>query len=188
MNARTLTALVVHESMFHNTATIAEAIATSLVEEGMAVTCVDVADAPPLESVETDLLVLGAPTHALSLSRPSTGEDAVRQGAPAEQARTGVREWLAAAPAHLTNAGLAAMFDTRVTKVRKLPKAAGTRGGHLLKRLGFTLVRRPEPFLVDDTRGPLVEGEVQRATEWGRALARETLRRHSVGVAAGLPR
>ena len=98
MNTPTLTALVVHESMFHNTATVAEVVAASLTAEGMSVTCVDVADAPPLESVEADLLVVGAPTHAFSLSRPGTREEAVRQGAPAEHARTGVREWLAAAP------------------------------------------------------------------------------------------
>ena len=63
--------------------------------EGMSVTCVDVADAPPLESVEVDLLVVGAPRHAFSLSRPGTREEAVRQGAPAEHARTGIPEWLA---------------------------------------------------------------------------------------------
>ena len=183
MSTRTLTALVVHESMFHNTATVAEAIARGLVEEGMDVTCVDIAAAPPLESAEADLLVLGAPTHAFSLSRPSTREDAVRQGAPAEHARTGVREWLAAAPSHPANAGLAAMFDTRVAKVRKLPKAAGTRGGHLLKRLGFTLVQRPEPFLVDDVKGPLLEGEVERAHEWGCELARGVRQRLAVAGA-----
>ena len=181
MNTRNLTALVVHESMFHNTATIAEAIARGLAAESAEVTCVDVADAPPLQNLDADLLILGAPTHAFSLSRPSTRDDAVRQGAPAEHARTGIREWLAAA-AHPTNAGLAAMFDTRVAKVRKIPKAAGTRGGHLLKRLGFTLVRRPEPFLVDDVKGPLVDGEVERAEQWGRQLARDARQQLSVAV------
>ncbi len=116
MNTRELTALVVHESMFHNTATIAEVIAEGLTAEGMSVTSVDVADAPPLETVDVDLLVIGAPTHAFSLSRPSTREEAVRQGALAEHARTGVREWLAAAPSHPANADLAAVFDTRVTQ------------------------------------------------------------------------
>ncbi len=188
MNTPTLTALVVHESMFHNTATVAEVVAASLTAEGMSVTCVDVADAPPLESVEVDLLVVGAPTHAFSLSRPGTREEAVRQGAPAEHGRTGIREWLAAAPSGLRRPGLAAVFDTRVTKVRKLPKAAGTRGGHLLKHLGFTLVRRPEPFLVEDTTGPLIDGEVERASEWGRELARDVAQRLFVGAADDLGR
>lgn len=183
MHTRTLTALVVHESMFHNTATIADVVSASLTAEGMDVTCVDVADAPPLATVNVDLLVVGAPTHAFSLSRPSTREDAVRQGAPAEHARTGVREWLAAAPAHPDGVGLAAVFDTRATKVRRLPKAAGTRGAHLLKRLGFTMVHRPEPFLVADVKGPLVDGEVERAAGWGMELAREVRQRLSVSTA-----
>jgi hypothetical protein len=182
MNTRALRALVVHESMFHNTATIAEGVAAGLAAEGMGVTCVDVAAAPPLETVDVDLLVIGAPTHAFSLSRPGTREEAVRQGAPAEHARTGVREWLGAASSHRAKPSLAAVFDTRVTKVRKLPKAAGTRGAHLLKRLGFTLVHRAEPFLVEDTKGPLLDGEVERASEWGRELARDVAQRLSVGA------
>jgi flavodoxin len=182
MNTHTPTALVVHESMFHNTADIAEAIAGGLAEEGVLVSSADVADAPTLDSVDVDLLVVGAPTHAFSLSRPSTREDAVRQGAPAERAGTGVREWFEAAHADKGRHRLAAMFDTRVTKVRKLPKAAGTRGGHVLKRIGFTLVERPEPFLVDDVQGPLVEGEIERATEWGRALARDLRERLAVSA------
>jgi hypothetical protein len=184
MTTRDLTALVVHESMFHNTATIADAVATGLRAESVKVTCVDVAEAPPLDQAAVDLLVVGAPTHAFSLSRRSTREEAVRQGAPASHARTGVREWLDAAPPHPANAGPAAMFDTRAAKVRRLPKAAGTRGGHLLRRLGFTLVRRPEAFLVEDTTGPLVDGEVERASEWGRELARELARRVDVAAAA----
>jgi len=74
------------------------------------------------------------------------------------------------------------------TKVRKVPKAAGTRGRHLLRRLGFTLVRRPEPFLVEDTKGPLIDGEVERASEWGRELARDVAQRLSVGAADDLGR
>jgi hypothetical protein len=182
MNTRKLTALVVHESMFHNTATIAETVAAALTSEGVDVTCVDVTQAPPLDTVEVDLLVIGAPTHAFSLSRPGTREEAVRQGAPADHAGTGIREWLAAAsPRPARPAGLAAVFDTRARKVKKLLTAAGPRGGHLLKRLGFTLVRRPEPFLVEDVKGPLLEGEVERAADWGRALAREVGQRLSVG-------
>lgn len=168
-----LTALVVHESMFDNTAAIARAVAEGLALEGMEVTSVAVSEAPGLPTVREDLLVVGAPTHAFSLSRPSTREDAVRQGAPADRARFGVREWLDAPPLAADHVRLAAMFDTRVRKVRHLPKAAGTRGGHLLERLGFTMAVRPEPFVVEDVTGPLADGEVERAVEWGRDLARK---------------
>jgi hypothetical protein len=169
--SRQLTALVVHESMFDNTALIAEAVGRGLGLGGMDVTSYDVSDAPALAAVEVDLLVVGAPTHTFSLSRPSTRADAVRQGAAAERARVGVREWLEGPPLE-KGVHLAAMFDTRVRKVRHLPKAAGTRGDHLLRRLGVTTIVRPEAFLVEDVRGPLVDGEVERATSWGRELAR----------------
>lgn len=166
------TALVVHESMFDNTAVIADAVAQGLTLGGLEVTSVDVAEAPDLGTMEVDLLVVGAPTHAFSLSRPSTRADAVRQGAPADRARIGVREWLDGAALGGDRVRLAAMFDTRVRKVRHLPKAAGTRGNHVLQRLGFIPVVGPEAFVVDDVKGPLAGGEVERAVEWGRDLAR----------------
>lgn len=170
---RSPTALVVHESMFGNTATIAEAVARGLELGGFHVTRTDVTGADRLDAVDVDLLVVGAPTHAFSLSRPGTRADAVRQGAPEAQALIGVREWLGAGPAPDDHVRHAAMFDTRVSKVRKLPKAAGTRGGHLLKRLGYTQPVPPEAFLVDDVQGPLLAGETERAVQWGRELAQE---------------
>jgi hypothetical protein len=144
-----------------------------------------VAEAPALDAVAVDLLVVGAPTHAFSLSRPSTREDAVQQGAPAERIRTGVREWLqSASPLGADRTGMAAMFDTRVRKVRHLPKSAGTRGRHVLQRLGFTVLARPEGFVVDDVRGPLIEGEVERAVTWGRDLARLCPQRRAAEAAS----
>jgi flavodoxin len=167
-----LTALVVHESMFGNTAAIAESVARGLELGGFAVTRANVERAPGLESVAVDLLVVGAPTHVFSLSRPSTRADALRQGAPAASARIGIREWLDGPPTPGDRVRFAAMFDTRVSKVRHVRKAAGTQGAHLLKRLGYLQLARPEAFLVDDVQGPLVSGETLRAVTWGRDLAR----------------
>jgi hypothetical protein len=173
-----LTALVVHESMFGNTALVAASVARGLQLAGFTVTSTEVTRAAGLDAVDVDLLVVGAPTHAFSLSRPSTRADAVRQGAPEDRARLGVREWLDGPAAPPDRVRLAAMFDTRVTGVRHLPKAAGTRGAHLLRRLGYSQPVRPEAFLVDGVQGPLVAGETERAVEWGRALA-QTCRKRS---------
>ena len=167
-----MTALIVHESMFDNTAAIAAAVGRGLVAEGVDVSSVDVAAAPGLRTIDVDLLVVGAPTHAFSMSRPTTRADAVRQGAPADRARIGVREWLDVSSIGSERVPLAAMFDTRIRKVRHLPKAAGTRGDHVLTRLGFTVIVRPEAFVVEDVKGPLADGEIERAVEWGRDLAR----------------
>ena len=70
MSTRALTALVVHESMFHNTETIAEVVAAGLTAKRMDVTCVDVADAPPLESVDVDLLVIALLRRLLAEPSP----------------------------------------------------------------------------------------------------------------------
>lgn len=172
---RKLTALVVYESMFGNTSAVAEAVAEGLRLEGLEVTLTHVHDAPNGDDCDCDLLVVGAPTHAFSLSRPSTREDAVRQGAPAEAATgTGLREWIASMKETSGAPRVAATFDTRVTKVRRIPKAASTRAARLLSRNGFRLVSRPAGFLVTDTSGPLEEGELERATAWGRSVGAAT--------------
>lgn len=74
-------ALIVYESMFGNTATVAAAIADGLRELRYAVAICDVAWAP-CSPLDADLLVIGAPTHAFSLSRPSTRSDAVHRARP----------------------------------------------------------------------------------------------------------
>lgn len=167
---RRLKALLVFESMFGNTQAVAEAVAEGLRLEGLDVTVTHVHEAPAADRFDHDLLVVGAPTHAFSLSRPSTREDAVRQGAPASAADgTGLREWISAMR-EPRGERLVATFDTRVTKVRRIPKAASTRAAKLLTRSGFRLVTRPAGFLVTDTSGPLEEGELERATAFGRSV------------------
>src|SRR5262245_29362950 len=89
-------ALLVYESMFGCTREVAGAVAQGLADAGFDVDLREVGEAPTDVVGEVDLLVVGAPTHAFSLSRPSTRRDAVRQGAPAAAAETGLREWLGA--------------------------------------------------------------------------------------------
>lgn len=180
-----LRALVVYESMFGSTQDVAAAVAEGLRAEGLATQLVDVRHAPAPGDAVFDLLVLGAPTHAFSLSRPSTRQDAVRQGASPELASTGVREWIGAMGSREESRGrAAAAFDTRVTKVRSLPKAASTRASHLLARRGYHLVSRPTPFLVHDVKGPLVAGELEHAVTWAREVAVAARRWHSENRAA----
>ena len=76
-----LRALLVYESMFGSTQAVAAAVADGLRAEGVETELVDVRHAPAAREAAFDLLVVGAPTHAFSLSRPSTRQDAVRQGA-----------------------------------------------------------------------------------------------------------
>ena len=158
-------ALVVYESMFGNTETIARAIA-----DGLAGTCeVTLADVRAAPSAEgADLLVAGAPTHAFGLSRPSSREQAERSGAVrAGAVETGLREYLAAAPP-LTGLAAAA-FDTRVDK--PITGSAARKAHRLLRRLGCRLLVPPGSFRVGGTTGPLLAGEADRARRWATVLA-----------------
>jgi flavodoxin len=168
-------AVVVVESMFGNTRQVADAVAEGL--RGTAsVEVVGVADAhaPLLEPVE--LLVVGGPTHAFSMTRGNTREDAVRQGAPTEAAVTGVREWIERLHAG-PHSELVATFDTRVAKVRHLPGSAAKSAAKALRKLGYTAVVPPESFWVADVSGPLLDGELARARAWGEQVAAAAARR-----------
>jgi Flavodoxin domain len=164
--------VIVHESMFGNTGQLAQDVADGLRASGAEVDVTDVRDARPADLSGCDLLVVGAPTHAFSLSRPGTREDAVRQGAEASRAVTGVREWLAtldaAFPSRATRPSVA-VFDTRVDKVRHLPGSAAKRAARILRAQGFPVVDRASFFVVD-VRGPASPGEQERARAWGAGL------------------
>ena len=162
--------LIVCESMFGNTRAVADAVADSLAAQFDSVDVVDVDDAPN-SLTGVSLLVVGAPTHALGLSRPSTRQAAQKEGAPAPAER-GVREWLATLgrPAEPMRA---AVFDTRVRKPF-LPGSAARAMRRRLRRRGFRVLA-PMSFAVSGTPGPLVDGELDRARRWAAALAQAQL-------------
>jgi hypothetical protein len=158
-------ALVVVESVFGNTRRIAEAISSGLSAQ-IDVRLVDVAEAPT-ELAEVDLVVVGGPTHAFGMTRPSTRRGAAEQtGSRVAAAEIGLREWLGAVPA---GTGDAAVFDTRAARPRTPGASRGA--ARRLKRKGYHLITRPETFRVTGTEGPLCDGELDRARAWGAALA-----------------
>jgi hypothetical protein len=172
--------LIVHESMFGNTRAIAEAIARGLrrgrgpdvlhVRDGEPTDLVRVMrtdDAPETVPDEGRLLVVGGPTHAFSMTRESTRQDAETKGAT-DHVRVGVREWIDALDARHDLPVIT--FDTRV-RVRMLPGSAAKAAVKVLKEHGFQRAERGETFWVEGTEGPLEDGELDRAEEWGRDLA-----------------
>jgi len=165
--------VVVYESMFGNTEQVAREVADALSATGATATAVEVSQVEPDQLRGANLLVVGAPTHAFSLSRPSTREDAVRKGADPVRTVLGVREWLAtletAYPAAAARPRVA-VFDTRAEKVRRLPGSAAKRAAKVLRALGFQVVDRPTSFYVEDVKGPLASEEIDRAREWAARL------------------
>ena len=161
-------ALVVHESMFGNTEAVARAVADGLSSvPDVQVELVAVHEAST-DLTGVDLLVVGGPTHAFSMSRASTRADALSKGAhEADAAGPGIREWieeLQPSPGHAV-----AAFDTRVRHPRVPGSAARAARKHLRAR-GFKAVDPPTTFWVDGMTGPLLEGEEARARDWGADL------------------
>lgn len=164
--------LVVYESWYGNTRRIAEKIASVLAEESE-VKVVSVDDPiPPLHHL--DLIVLGAPTHVHGLSSARSRDAALEQGARGWRPGIGARGWIGKLP--LCGGPAFAVFDTRAHKPALLVGSAAHGMASRLRRRGYKLVTEPESFFVQGTPGPLEEGELERAEEWGKTLANAVTR------------
>jgi hypothetical protein len=163
-------ALIVVESWFGNTRAVADAIAEGLGTADVETEVVDVRTVRTHLGDDVDLLAVGGPTHAFGMTRPGTRADAVRQGGRGSAEAPGIREFLERleAPRSLP----VVTFDTRVTKVRRLPGSAARGAAKALRGRGFSEVDKPRSFYVDDVKGPLEDGELDRARAWGESLAR----------------
>jgi len=168
-------ALVVFESMFGNTEQVAHAIADGLAEL-MEVTLREVTENPPVPPGLYDVILVGGPTHAFTMSTPRSRVDAWRRGGRMGVLKTGIREWLEALPTSSQKC-VTATFDTRVTKVRRLPGSAARAATRRLRKHGGEPLVRPRSFYVLREAGPLAPGELDEARGWGR----------SIGLLAGAP-
>lgn len=167
---------VVYESLFGNTREIAEAIAEGVRDAalGVDVRLATLTDAP---APGADLLVVGGPTHFLGMAsershrmRGQFAGAAVRRRRPDEAAGPpGMREWLGALARGPAGARAAA-FDTRLDTLAA--GGAARRIAAALRDRGYTLIARPEGFVVQEYDGPLRAGERDRARAWGAGLAR----------------
>ena len=156
-------AIVLHESLYGNTAAIAREIGEGLKEVGsVAVTTFD--EATEATTDDAELVVVGGPTHGWSMTRPES-----RQAKGTEGYRSGVREWLGDVRTEASTRYAA--FDTRFDKPRWLTGSAAVRIAKRLKDAGAVVLVPPESFFVQGTKGPLKEGELERARRWGAGLA-----------------
>jgi hypothetical protein len=167
-------AVVIYESMYGNTHLIADAIGDGLRQAAeVVVVPVDHVERAMLD--ESDLVVVGGPTHAHGVSRPSTRKAAVAAATKpvsdlvVEPGAAGpaLREWFATLD---WMSGRAAAFDTRVHAPAAVTGRASKGITRMLRHHGFTVVADPESFLV--TKGDRLEpDEEERARQWGLRLA-----------------
>lgn len=156
--------LVVYDSVFGNTEQVAKAIGEALDPIG-GVEVLKVDSVKPEQLTGLNLLVVGSPTRGF---RPTASTSNLLKAIP-DYGLRGVK---------------VAAFDTRIdtadvnsavlnVMVKMFGYAAKPISDRLVKK-GGELVIAPEGFFVEDREGPLKEGELERAAEWGKQIT-ETL-------------
>jgi hypothetical protein len=162
-------AVVVYESFWGNTAAIARAIAEGLGPGARALTT-DETTAAALAGV--DLIVAGAPVLGFNLPTDGMRENIrtspSKAPKPADLSHPSMRSWLAGLP---KGQGRSAVFETRLRWSPGGATGAITRG---LEDAGYTMVAKAQRFMVKGAYGPLKDGELERARQWGAELARDT--------------
>jgi flavodoxin len=134
--------IVIYDSKYGNTEKIARTIGESI---GAQVRLAG--DTQPADLKEFNVLIVGSPTHG---GFPS---EAIHNLLKAMSALEGIDT---------------AAFDTR-TKTTIFGYAA-PKIAKSLKKKGANLLLLPEGFFVLGTEGPLMDGELERATEWAKKI------------------
>lgn len=150
--------LVLFESYFGNTAQIAKAIGKA---ENQNIKVAHYSEMNWEQISAYDLLIVGSPTRKF---RPC--ENTVK--------------FLKDIPKNSLSGKKVAAFDTRISldsikskSLKFIVDKGGYAAKHILKSLkkkGGNDVLPPEGFYVIDEKGPLAEGELERATEWAEKL------------------
>ena len=145
--------LIIYDSVFGNTEQIAQAIGNALGSQED-VKILRVSNVEPEQLTGLKLLIVGSPTQG---GRPTPAiKDFLNQ--VSEPAIRGVN---------------VATFDTRFSM--RLVGIFGYAAGRIadnLKRKGGTLIASPEGFFVKGGRGPLKEGEIERAASWAKVIVK----------------
>src|SRR6186997_3609116 len=165
MRSDVMKVIVVYESHWGNTAAVAKAIAEGFGPDAQALTT---DEAAPTLVAQADLVIAGAPVMAFGL--PSDKMLATMPGDakapfPPDMSHPSMRAWLERLPA---GRGRSAQFETGL---RWSPGGATGAITDRLERAGFRRLAKSRRFVVKGSYGPLREGELQRAQQWGKELA-----------------
>lgn len=159
-------AVVVYESLWGNTAAIARAIAEGIGDGTQALTT---SDATAQALAGADLLVVDAPVLGFSLPtekiRTNLRANLGKAPTPPDLAHPSLRSWMAALP---KGDGRFAAFETRIWW-----SPAGATGaiGRGMRSAGYRTAGKAKRFIVTGGYGPLKDGELERARQWGAELA-----------------
>jgi flavodoxin I len=142
-------ALVIYDSKYGNTEKIAKAVAEGIGED---VTVMKAEEADVTNLGFYNLIIAGAPT----------------QGG---QYTAAMQQFLNKIPGNALKVKQVAAFDTRLKT--KLVKLFGYAAGRIEKKLaekGGNVVAPAEGFIVKGAKGPLLDGEIERAAAWAKSI------------------
>lgn len=161
-----MNAIVVYESHWGNTAAVARAIAEGI---GAGARVMTTDEATAADVANADLIVAGAPVIAFALPREGTRKQLAgdtKGPVPPDVSHPSLRSWLDSLPA---GRGWGAAFETRIWWS---PRGATGSIDSKLGRAGYQRLAASQRFKVEGSYGPLGDGELERAQEWGTALGR----------------
>lgn len=160
-------AIVVYESHWGNTAAAARAIAEGIGPEAQALST---AEAVGEALAGVDLIVAGAPLIAFSLPTDtmlkSMADNRGQDPTPPDLSHPSMRSWLEALP---KGSERAAAFETRIWWS---PGSAAKTIEQGLAQAGYKILSKGQRFIVQDKYGPLRDGELEKARQWGAELAK----------------
>lgn len=142
--------LLLYDSTFGNTKQLARVMAEVLGELS-SVQMIPLVQAQDLEIADADWLLLGGPTQRHSLSSTC-------------------RTWLNQLPRGALDGMPTAIFDTRYHRTELLSGSAAQLLAKEVGQRGATLVAPPQSFFVVKREGPLMAGEMARASTWAREV------------------
>ena len=159
-----MNAIVVYESHWGNTAAVAAAIAEGLGEGARALST---SEATPAVVAESDLVVAGSPVMAFGLPTEQVRRSMIEnRTAPArpDVSHPSLLTWLDGLPQHRA---AAASFETRL---KWSPGGATGAIDQRFRKAGYRTIAEGQKFVVTRTYGPLRDGELERARQWGADL------------------
>jgi len=152
--------LIIYDSVFGNTEKIAQAIGNSL-DSKENVETLRVSDVKPEQLIGLELLIVGSPTR---IFKPTKA----------------IMNFLNKIPLNGIKGIKVAAFDTRISiadvssrLLNILVKLFGYAAKPIadkLEKKGGNLIILPEGFFVIDSKGPLKDGELERAADWAKLI------------------
>jgi len=150
-------ALVLYDSRYGNTKTVAEALAKGIGSSGVPIDCVSIEEIDIQRILNFDFIAIGGPTHVIRTSKE-------------------MKDFLERIKSLDLRGRMGFAFDTRIESRMNQGKwgifenSAARRIQKVLKQMKIRIIRERESAIVNGSEGPLEDGTEKRFEEIGIAV------------------